>query len=501
MKEKYLTKQNIRALAVLVLYIVFNLILLMRHEMWRDEINVWLMGRDLSVPELFREIKYQGHPCLWYLLIMPFAKLGFSCRIMGIISLMVMTAAAGLYLYKAPIPFWIKAVSLFGPMFTYHYSINARGYCLVALLVILLAWSYRKRNTNPLLYGVLLGLLVQADTIALPVAGMISLMWLGENAGRSFREKTVSWLLTAARGLWIPLLSLFLWIAQFYQVSDSPVFAVQPFGAGELVTGSADFAVWIVERLTGMPGPAILVFYLLTGGSAVVLSIGKKKFWPLPVMLGSLLFQCVFSLMVYELYITHFISLCFVFIWMIWVLCDKEEVEETEEKRIVAGKAAGYVLQGAFLVFVGFLLVKWSSPEEAFGIRNAWSGLVSDGENAAVYLEENLSADELIVTVNVPYTSTIWGFAKQYKTYFAGSGEAVSYADWSEEQTREISFEELLNWVKDRFPEKDSFILVSSPGSYLKEAEEGLAKAQILYRTQESTIKQEEYVIYRVQTN
>ena len=70
MKEKYLTKHNIQKGLVLLLYVVFNGVLLWRHEMWRDEINVWLMGRDLSIAELFREIKYQGHPCLWYLLIM-----------------------------------------------------------------------------------------------------------------------------------------------------------------------------------------------------------------------------------------------------------------------------------------------------------------------------------------------------------------------------------------------------------------------------------------------
>lgn len=181
MKEKYLTKHNIQKGLVLLLYVVFNGVLLWRHEMWRDEINVWLMGRDLSIAELFREIKYQGHPCLWYLLIMPFVRLGFPCRIMGIISLIAMTFAAGLYLHKAPFNFWIKSISLFSPIFTYYYAEIARGYCLVALLIVVLACFHPKRNDRPFVYGILLGLLVQADTIALPIAGMLSLMWLGEN--------------------------------------------------------------------------------------------------------------------------------------------------------------------------------------------------------------------------------------------------------------------------------------------------------------------------------
>ena len=62
--------------ALFVCYLIFNGILLWGHELWRDEANVWLLARELSPFELLREIKYQGHPCLWYFLAMPFAKLG-----------------------------------------------------------------------------------------------------------------------------------------------------------------------------------------------------------------------------------------------------------------------------------------------------------------------------------------------------------------------------------------------------------------------------------------
>src|SRR5215469_18650132 len=46
--------------------------LLLHHEMWRDEIQDWLLARDSnSVPRLFANLKYEGHPGLWYLLLMP----------------------------------------------------------------------------------------------------------------------------------------------------------------------------------------------------------------------------------------------------------------------------------------------------------------------------------------------------------------------------------------------------------------------------------------------
>ena len=90
LKEKEKNSNNTILMGVFVGYLIFNGILLIRHELWRDEANVWLMARELSPLQLFREIKYQGHPCLWYLLVMPFAKMGFPFRIIGILSLSAM---------------------------------------------------------------------------------------------------------------------------------------------------------------------------------------------------------------------------------------------------------------------------------------------------------------------------------------------------------------------------------------------------------------------------
>ena len=169
-------KQNydIILAGVFLAYLVFNGILLARHELWRDEANVWLMARQLSPVQLLKEIKYQGHPCLWYLFVMPFAKLGLPFRCMGILSLLIMAVTAGVFLWNAPFHPGVKAVCAFSPIFTYFYPDIARNYCLVALMLMLLAWCYPRRNERCIWYGLLLGLLVQSDTIALAPAGMIS---------------------------------------------------------------------------------------------------------------------------------------------------------------------------------------------------------------------------------------------------------------------------------------------------------------------------------------
>ena len=98
-------------MAVLLLgYLIFNGILLAGHELWRDEANVWLIAGKLTPFQLLKEIKYQGHPCLWYLLLMPLAKSGLPFRTIVYVSYGIMAAGAGIFLYRAPVSLPVKAL-------------------------------------------------------------------------------------------------------------------------------------------------------------------------------------------------------------------------------------------------------------------------------------------------------------------------------------------------------------------------------------------------------
>ena len=62
MKEKNSKIYSIILTVILLSYLIFNGILLAGHELWRDEANVWLIARELSISELFAQIRFQGHP-------------------------------------------------------------------------------------------------------------------------------------------------------------------------------------------------------------------------------------------------------------------------------------------------------------------------------------------------------------------------------------------------------------------------------------------------------
>lgn len=480
-------------LAVVFLgYLIFNGVLLARHEPWRDEANVWLMAKELTPVQLFAEIRYQGHPCLWYLLVMPFAKLGCPFKTIGVISFLIMAVAAGLFLFQAPLSKLVKAAALFSPIFTYYYAVIARNYCLIALLLILLAVCYPRRNEKCVLYGLLLGLLVQSDMIALMAAGMISLMWLLEALWRCCKEKEISPFFHILKGIWIPLASLFLLAAQFFHVSDSPVFQIKSYGLRELVTEVRNCSYWILERLSGRNQSFCLLLFILFMGCMLIASIRLKNFQATCVMITAYLFEAVFSVVIYQLHIWHFIALCFVLIWMIWVM-----YQQREEKKIAVKvtKTAFGGLQVLLLVLSVCMFMRWNSQEETSSLENALYGTYSDGIHTAAYINENIEPEELILSVNVPLASTVLAYLPEYKFYFVGNGKVESYANWSEEQEQEISFEQLLMWVKINFPDKKKFYILDSANSHLTE-EDRLADCEVLYRTETPTAWEEEYTIY-----
>lgn len=68
-------KRNINILYTL-LYGIFTLIVVLSHEIWADEAQVWQIVQNVSFLGLFKHLVNEGHPSLFYIINMPFAKAG-----------------------------------------------------------------------------------------------------------------------------------------------------------------------------------------------------------------------------------------------------------------------------------------------------------------------------------------------------------------------------------------------------------------------------------------
>lgn len=172
-------KQLIGA-GMLLVYAVLTLIGATHHELWFDEAQAWGIARDATLDTFTDILRHEGHPALWYLILMPFAKAGMHCEVINIISWLFSVAAAGLFVWKAPFGIVFKAAVLFSSGFLYFNSVNSRVYCLIPLLLFLIAIVYPKRDKYAPIYGLLVGLLANTHIMMCGLVGVLGIFMLIE---------------------------------------------------------------------------------------------------------------------------------------------------------------------------------------------------------------------------------------------------------------------------------------------------------------------------------
>ena len=162
---------------VFVAYVVMLCTFVPFHEPWADEAQAWLLSRDLSVYSLlFRNLRYEGHPALWYLLLWIPTHLHVSYALFNWFSAAIASAGIYVLLRFSPFPFYLRALLPFTFFLGYQYSVVARSYVLFPLLGFLVAHVYRVQKPRPVLMAVLLGLLanvsVHGTIVALAFAAL-----------------------------------------------------------------------------------------------------------------------------------------------------------------------------------------------------------------------------------------------------------------------------------------------------------------------------------------
>jgi hypothetical protein len=117
--------------------------------MWRDEIQAWLLARNsTSVPNLFANVKYSGHPALWYLLLMPLTRISHSPTAMQALHLLIATSTMYVFTRYSPFSVVQKILFSFGYFPFYEYSSISRNYGLGVLLIFVFCGLFERRYTK-----------------------------------------------------------------------------------------------------------------------------------------------------------------------------------------------------------------------------------------------------------------------------------------------------------------------------------------------------------------
>jgi hypothetical protein len=158
-------------------YAAATLFAIFHHEPWCDEADAWLTARDLTLGQLWPWMHHAGTPALWYLILMPLAKLNFPYISMNLVHWGIAMATALLILACAPFPRILRFALVFSYYLLFEYTIIARNYAPLALLLVLIAMFYRTRSTRPILLGFLLLLLASTAVHGTIIAGAILGAW------------------------------------------------------------------------------------------------------------------------------------------------------------------------------------------------------------------------------------------------------------------------------------------------------------------------------------
>ncbi|OGG04284.1 hypothetical protein A2Z33_03995 [Candidatus Gottesmanbacteria bacterium RBG_16_52_11] len=149
------------------------------HEPWRDEAHPWMKARETPLGIIVSEdIRNEGTPILWFLILKPFAPAGFPYLTMSFIHAGLAITAVYILLRFAKLPMLLKILFPFTYYMAYEYSVISRNYVLTVLLTFAIAALYDKRLTKPILYSLLISLLFQTNSFSILPAGVFMMLFV-----------------------------------------------------------------------------------------------------------------------------------------------------------------------------------------------------------------------------------------------------------------------------------------------------------------------------------
>ena len=159
------------AIALSLLAGALGLLVIMNHELWRDEWQAWrIVTSSGTLAELFSNSKYEGHPATWYLALYLVSKLSDSPIAMQLLHVLIGTSATFVFCKYAPFSRWQKASLSFGYFMFFEYFIVSRNYAfgMLALWVFCALRLHAPRRI--LASAVTLGLLANTSAFGAIIA-------------------------------------------------------------------------------------------------------------------------------------------------------------------------------------------------------------------------------------------------------------------------------------------------------------------------------------------
>ena len=160
---------------------VLGFLAVLNHAMWRDEVNGWLIARDsLNFEDFWRNIRYEGHPILWYGCLWLLNQLTSDPLAMQLFHLALALTAIAIFLIYAPFTRLQKLLFVLGYLPFYEYLTISRNYALgmLGLFAFCAVFPLRKNTYLPL--AACLVLMASSNAYALMISFCLAIALVGE---------------------------------------------------------------------------------------------------------------------------------------------------------------------------------------------------------------------------------------------------------------------------------------------------------------------------------
>jgi len=175
---------------VVAAFLALGVVGLANHEMWRDELEIWLIARDSgSVGQLLQNMGTQGHPAIWYLLNFLLTRLTTNPLAMQLMNLAIGASAVALFFRRAPFSLVQRLLFCFGYFMLFEFTVISRGYGLGLLLIFAFCIRFQERRRLDLMGAAILFLLANTTVYGMIIAAHVALLvTIHALAGRRHRK-------------------------------------------------------------------------------------------------------------------------------------------------------------------------------------------------------------------------------------------------------------------------------------------------------------------------
>jgi hypothetical protein len=205
------------------IYFAIGAIGILNHAMWRDELNGWLLTRDsYTISELIANVKYEGHPLLWYVLLDLLNQFTANPVAMQLLHLIIATTSAYLFLRLSPFSKLQKVLFVFGYLPFYEFLLISRNYAIGLLAIVLFCIVFKTRKKTYLWVALTLALMVNTNAYCLLIAIALFITLVAEYlCGNLLNYRTTASLKNILISLAIFLIGISLSIAILLPPMDS----------------------------------------------------------------------------------------------------------------------------------------------------------------------------------------------------------------------------------------------------------------------------------------